>query len=71
MEFLTNETKREKDLIRVRRLKVLRGALVGFSIYRIIIWMYWIIKLDTFLNWEPLYDYLGTSCSDTVIESEC
>ena len=40
LEFLTNITKRKRDIIRVKRLKIIRNALVGFGIYRIIIWGY-------------------------------
>ncbi len=40
LEFLTNITNRQRDIIRVKRLKIIRNALVGFGIYRIIIWGY-------------------------------
>jgi hypothetical protein len=40
LEFLTNQTKRRRDFLRVKRLKIIRNALVGFGIYRIVIWGY-------------------------------
>lgn len=43
----------------IKNIRFLRTTLVGFSVYRIVLWGYVAIFYQSFINWKILYNKLG------------